>query len=72
MIPLEMSSREQEFLAQTCSVLRTYLYAQLTNHKPHATYSLEHEIDNVLDRFEIKPTDLDCYYDQLHRTGSNS
>lgn len=68
MIPLKLTGREQEFLAQLCSSIREQFYQQLIR----VNDMKEFDLHDILDRFEITPTKLDILYDRLHRTGANS
>lgn len=77
MIPLELSSKQQEFLAQLCSALRSWHYQKYLNEKQdkvtdELNYELIGDMEMIMGRFDFSPQDLDMMYDKLHRAGSNS
>ena len=69
-LPLLLSGRDQEALAEICSALRTWHYGRLTTGGDPE--KMAEEVAAVLDRFDLTPQDLDRYYDRLHRAGENS
>jgi hypothetical protein len=80
-IPLNLSSKDQEFLAQLCSTLRSWWYLQLKAYEKSPRTPIEivtelvnlgNEIEDTLLKFDLKPTQLDVLYDKLHRTGANT
>ena len=77
MIPLNLTSRQQSCLAELCSILRGELYTLLTRCEDGLTddesaEQLGHMVFEWIDKYDLKPTDLDVLYDHLHRSGANS
>lgn len=79
MIPLKLSSGEQEFLAEVCSLARSLKYEKETQEDYNEGMQEilntigQNGIMNLLDRFYwLTPQKLDSLYDRLHRTGENS
>ncbi len=77
MIPLNLTSNDQSMLAELCTHLRGWLYAQAAQGYPYAPplmspQRLEEGIADIMERFSITPHRLSELYDKLHRTGANA
>jgi hypothetical protein len=66
-----MTSGQQEFLANICTVIGRALRDAATPHGANPVTTFE-DILEECDRFDITPAKLGTLYDKLHRTGSNS
>ncbi len=73
MIPLSLTSQEQEFLAEVCSLCRDVAW---NLNGPEATWEgvdvLCTKLSDLVIRFGFSPQKFDHLYDRLHRTGTNS
>ena len=67
---VDLTSVEQSFLAELCSSLRSFAYAELTG-KPLSVGSTENKILDTIDRFDMTPQKLDRLHALMHRTGAN-
>ena len=71
MLPLELSAREQCFLAEVCSLARSVCY-DLNTGKDVDYAKIGDQFTTILLKSEFRPTEFDGMYDRLHRSGSNS
>jgi hypothetical protein len=71
MIPLNLSSREQEFLAELSALTGRIVYCYIAQGLDWPT-QIELDLAELLERFNYEPSDMSKFYDKLHRTGANS
>lgn len=72
MIPLKLSSYEQNALADLCSICRSIKY-EMDCDKDVDMKNLTEDIGNLVLRYDrLTPQRWDIMYDILHRTGENT
>jgi hypothetical protein len=72
MIPLNLSGRQQDFLADVCLFLREWQRKWEWEGQPMTADEVNSRLDDLSLRYDLTPQKLDGLYDLLHRTGANS
>lgn len=70
-MPIDLTSREQSFAADLCSLLRNWLYKHQIG-RPMSPEKLDDHLVDIVERYQITPQNLDQLYDRFHRTGANA
>jgi hypothetical protein len=72
--PLNLSSKEQTFLAEVISEVGAIVYRYQTSAtKTPMNSPMEARLSDLFERFEYDPNPISGQlYDKLHRTGANS
>ena len=73
MIPLKLTAREQDMLAEMCAALATVsVQIDRCGYTPNTISDCGERIAMIIDEFGVSSQQFGTMYDRLHRTGANS
>lgn len=66
-----LGARNQTIVAELASVMRSFVYRVRGGEGDYSGDDLFNELWEWVERYDVKPQELDYIYDVLHRSGAN-